>query len=160
MPPMKFKFRLGNQQHVVVSGTRYVSTHADDSFNCRVTVRCNALQASADSDFTGPQLQSFITSVLHIIRDLRGECELVPHKCGSVSIHVGVTDTGAISTDVKMTKLTSDATAHTGWNTYARFHSQWDGYYNAVSVACLNVPTLRTSGGHIPTIEGIRNGST
>ena len=142
MPPLKFKLRLGAQQHVKVSGKQYVSSYAADTFNCRVTLRCDALQASGNSDFTRAQLESFVDSLVHIVSELQGTCELVPSKCGNASLHVAVTDTGAIATDVKFTKLTSSATAQTGWNAAARFHCDWGTYYDPIDVTCLNVPSI------------------
>lgn len=153
MIPVKFKMRLGGQQHIVISGKRFVSSCSDAAFHCRLTLRCGALQASGHSDFTCEQLQSFILALAQMVRDLTGHCELIPSECGSVSLRVGVTDTGAIATDVEFKTLTSSAIAHTGWNAAARFHCGWATYYNPIDVACLNVPVVRMTDGHIPIIQ-------
>lgn len=138
----KFKFRLGTRQHLRLSGKQYSPGLADEIFNCRLSLRCDALQATGYSYFSKAQLQTFLTSLVHVVRDLKGTCELVPSKYGAVSIRVGVTDTGAIATFVEFTNLTSRAIHHTGWNATACFHCDWQHYCNPVDVACLDLPQL------------------
>lgn len=157
MPPPKFKLRLGAQQHLLLSGKQYTSRYEDDAFSCRLTLKCNALQATGHSKFTRAQIESFLSSLVHLVRDLKGTCELVPNKCGSVSVRVAVTDTGAIATDVVFPGLSSTAIAHTGWNVAARFHCEWPYYYNPVDIACLDVPSLTLRSGHIPAIESSKD---
>ena len=157
MALLKFKMRLGSQQHLMLSGKRYVRDYLPDTYNCRVSLRCGPLRASGAGDFTTLQLQTFVDSLIHIVRDLRGECELVPMKIGSFSIHISVCNTGAIVTDVKITTLTSDSLDATGWNANARFQTPWAEFYNPIDVECLDVLELKMRDGHTPTIEGRTN---
>ena len=150
----KFKIRLGSQQHLTLSGKRYVDDYRPDTYNCRLALRCGALQVSGVGDFAESDLRSFVNSLVEIIGCLRGECELVPAKVGTFSIHIRVGNTGKIVTDVKVTTLTSDSLDGVGWNTHARFQTPWDQYYNPTDVECLSVAHLKGLAAHTPSIEG------
>ena len=150
----KFKIRLGSQQHLTLSGKRYVNDYRPDTYNCRLSLRCGPLQASGTGDFTAADLRLFVNSVVEIIGSLHGECALAPAKIGTFSIHIRVGNTGKIVTDVKVTTLTSDSLDAAGSNTHARFQTPWDEYYNPIGVDCLNVAHLTGLAGHTPSIEG------
>lgn len=149
----KFRITLGSQQHLKLSGKRYIGDYRPDTYNCRLSLRCGPLQASGTGDFTTSDLQLFVNSLLEVVSSLRGRCELVPTKVGTFSIHIGVASTGMIVTDVKITTLTSDSLDAVGWNTHARFQTPWDEYYNPVDVECLDVAHLKGTVGHAPSIE-------
>ncbi|MHB8865760.1 MAG: hypothetical protein ACYC6N_25560 [Pirellulaceae bacterium] len=154
MPLPSFKLRLGSQQHLLLSGKRYVSSYLPDTYNCRISLRCGPLQVSGTGDFAAEDLRYFVNSVVNVISCLYGECVLAPAKKGSFSIHIRVGNTGKIVTDVKVTTLTSDSLDAVGWNTHARFQTPWDEYYNPIEVDCLGVHRLRGMRGHKPSIDG------
>lgn len=156
----KFKFRLGSQQHLTLSGKRYVGDYRPDTYNCRLSLRCGPLQASGTGDFTTSDLQSFVDSVIDVVRSLQGGCALTPTKGGTFSLHVSVGNTGMIVTDVAITTLTTDAFDAVGWNTHARFQTPWNEYYNPVDVEGLDVAQLKGLAGHTPSIEGRTKRST
>src|SRR5262245_41394763 len=67
----KFKIRLGSQQHLTLSGKRYVNHYRPDTYNCRLSLRCGPLQSSGVGDFDAAELRSFVNSMLEIIKCLR-----------------------------------------------------------------------------------------
>lgn len=149
----KFKFRLGSQPFLTLSGKRYRSGFQLDTFNCQLSLRYGSLQASGKGNFTSSDLQLFVNSLVEIVRSLRGECELTPSAGGTFSIRVAVANTGKLVTDVKIATLTSEALDAVGWSTHVRFHTPWDEYYHPVDVDCLNVKSLKGLAHHTPSVE-------
>ena len=150
----KFKLRLGSEQHLKLSGKRYLNDYLPDTYNCRLSLRCGPLQASGSGDFTTVELSRFVTSILDIVKTLRGECLLAPAKVGSFTIAIAVANTGKLVTDVRIQTLTSDALDAVGWNAHARFETNWECFYHPIDVDCLGVPDLDGRPGHIPVIDG------
>lgn len=150
----KFNLRLGSEQYLKLSGKRYINNCIPDTFNCRLSLRCGPLQASGSGDFTKVELYRFVTSVLEIVKTRRGMSVLSPSKVGSFTIAIEVANTGKLVTDVRIKTLTSHAMDAMGWNTHARFETNWEHFYNPVDVECLGVPVLGGLPGHIPAIDG------
>lgn len=153
MATSKFRFRLGSEQHLKLSGKLYGGAYRPDTYNCRLSLRSGSLQASAAGDFTANELERFISSIVDIVKSLHGECVLAPAEVGAFTIKVAVGATGKLVTDVKVTTLTAISTDALGWNTHARFETNWQEYYHPVDLECLNVPSLEGPAGHIPTIN-------
>jgi hypothetical protein len=153
MPLPKFRIRLGSQEHLTLSGKRYIPDYRPDTYNCRLSLRCGPLQASGTADFTSTQLRGFVNSVIGIVAQLRGDCILAPIRVGTFSIHVSVSNTAQIVTRIEITRLTSGSNDAIGWNATAQFQTPWDEYYHPIDVDSLDVAQLKGLAGHIPTIE-------
>src|SRR5260221_5697650 len=94
MAALRYKFRLGVQQHITLRCDFVGAT-----LRCRARAELGSLEWSGEMDTSEAEIEQFLLDVGRILSSLSGTAELKPNEVGTFSLRVSVDLRGSIKTE-------------------------------------------------------------